>query len=99
MTAYAALEAPTNLTVKFRINPTSNYNVSWSMGDIEVKVNDITNIVEGEHVRTIYSILNVTKSQLGNYTVQVINKVIPGESNEAKFNVVLALRGKNNKHM
>ena len=96
MTVYAALEAPTNLTVKFRINPINNYTVSWSMGETKVKDDDIINTRKGEHVQTTYSILYVTKPQLGKYTVQVINKVIPSEFNQDKFIVVLALSGKDN---
>ena len=96
MTVHAALGTAANLTVKFCINPISNYNISWSMGDIQFKDDDITNAEEGEHVQTTYSILNVTKSLYGNYTVQVINEVIPSESNEALFFMVLALTGKDN---
>ena len=99
MTVYAALEASADLTVKFRMNPVSNYTVSWFMADSAVQDTDITNAVKGEHIQTTYSILNVTKSELGNYTVQVINHVIMGEPNEAKFFVTLELRGENNKAM
>ena len=79
------------------MNPVSNYTVSWSKGDSEGQDSDISNSEKGEHVQTTYSILNVTKSQLGNYTVRVINQAIKSEPNEATFTVVLELGGKNNK--
>ena len=97
MTVNAVLEASADLIVKFRINPVSNYKVSWFIGDSEVQDTDISNTETGEHVQTTYSISNVTKPQLGNYTVRVINQAIIGEPNEATFIVVLQLRGERNK--
>ena len=97
MTVYTALEFSVDLSVKFHINPVSNYKVTWFLGDSEVQDTYISNIEKGEHVQTTYSISNVTKPQLGNYTVRVINQAIIGEPNEATFIVVLQLRGERNK--
>ena len=99
MTVYAALEASADLTVKFHMNPASNYKVSWSKGDSEVQDSGISNSEKGVHVQTTYSIQNVTKSQLGNYTVQVINQAIKSEPNKATFIVILELGGENNEVM
>ena len=96
-TVYAALESAANLTVKFRMNPVNDRKVTWSMCDSELQDTKVSDTVEGEHVQTTYSISDVTKQQLGNYTVQVINKAITSEHNEEKFIVVLELRGENNK--
>ena len=96
MTVYAALEASADLTVNFRINPFSNYTVSWSMGNLEVNNTDISNTEKEEYVQTTYSISNVTKPQLGSYSVLIVNRAIIGHPNEATFTVVLALKGENN---
>ena len=55
----------------------------------------IRNTVKGKHAETTYFILGVTISQLGSYTVKVINQAIKKEPNEATFTVVLELRGEN----
>ena len=98
MTVYAALGSIANLTVRFRINPVNNYNISWSMGDSVVQYGDISSTEKGEYIQTTYSISQVTKPHLGNYTVQVINQAIVGEPNKATFTLLLELRGENNKH-
>ena len=93
---YAALEASADLAVKFRINPFSNYTVSWSMGNLEVQNTDISNTEKEDYVQTTYSISNVTKPQLGSYSVLIVNQAIIGQPNEATFTVVLELKGENN---
>ena len=95
LTVYAALHSSADLTVKFHINPVNNYKVSWSRGDTEVQDSVINNAVKGKHVETTYSILDVTESQLGNYTVQVTNQAIKREPDKAMLTVVLELRGEN----
>ena len=95
LTVYAALHSSAALTVKFHINPVSDYKIYWSIGDTEVQHSVISNTENGRHVETTYSILDVTESQLGNYTVQVINQAIKREPNNATFTVVLELRGQN----
>ena len=94
---YAALESSVDLSVKFHMNPVSNYKISWFMGESEVQDTYISNTENGGHVQTTYSIFNMTKPQLGNYTVRVINQAIMGEPNDATFIVVLQLRGERNK--
>ena len=93
MTVFADLESTAILNVKFRMNPVSNYTVFWSMGDSVLQDTNIRNAVKDELVQTICSISNVTKEQLGSYTVLVINQAITSEHNEATFNVTLASRG------
>ena len=93
---YAALEASADLTMNFRINPFSNYTVSWSMGNLEVQNTDISNTEKEDYVQTTYSISNVTKQQLGSYSVLIVNQAIIGHPNEATFTVVLELKGENN---
>ena len=95
LTVYAALDSSADLTVKFHINPVSDYKISWSIGDTVVQDSVVKNTVKEKHVETTYSILGVNESQLGNYTVQVINQAIRKEPNEATFTVVLELRGEN----
>ena len=93
---YATLHDSIDMTVKFHINPVTNYKVSWFMGDLEVLDTNISNTEKGKHVQTTYSILDVTKQQLGSYTIKVMNQAITGELSEATFTVALALKGENN---
>ena len=97
MIVYAAPEDSVNLIVEFRINPVSNYKVAWFMGGTQMQDTDVSNTAKGEHAQTTYSISNVTKLQLGSYTVRVINRAIKDQPNEATFIVVLKLKGENNK--
>ena len=99
MTVYAALESSANLTVEFRMNPVNNYKVTWSMGNSELQDTYVRDTVKEEFVQTTYSISDINKQQLGNYNVRVINRAIKGEPNEARFTVVLELRGESNKTM
>ena len=94
LTVYAALESAANLTVKFHINPTSNYTVYWSMGDLLVQDSNIRDTIEEHHVQTTYFIYNVTHEHLGTYNVRVINWAIIGEQNISRFNMTLKLPGK-----
>ena len=96
MTVYAALGSIANLTVKFHINPLKSYNIYWSMKDTDIQDAGISSTEKKEYIQTTYSISEVTKLHLGNYTVQVINQAIIGELNEARFTVVLKLTGENN---
>ena len=93
MTVYATLESPINVTVTFHINPTSNYTVHWSNGNLTLHNTKVINTEIGEYVQTTCFISEVTKEQLGNYTVKVINQVITGEHSQVTFNVILELRG------
>ena len=95
MTVYTSLESAANLTMKFHMNPVSNYTVDWSM-DSSNTFQDINvrNTVKDNQVKTTYFVSNVTKNQLGNYTVRVINSAIASEHNEAIFSVILKLKGK-----
>ena len=95
MTVYAALGSNANLTVRFHLNPFNNYNISWSVGDSVIQYGDISSTEKGHYIQTTYSISEVTKQHLENYTVQVINHAIMGEPNAAIFTVVLKLRGEN----
>ena len=94
MTVYSVLASDANMTVKFRINPVSNYAVYWSISGLVLPNINVGNNVQGEHVQTTYFISNVTKEQLGNYTLRVINWAITSEPNEVTFNVILKLPGK-----
>ena len=99
-TVYTCLECAVNLTVKFHINPVNSYRSCWSMGSSnDLQDSNVNNTVKGNHVKTTYFIPNVTKKQLGNYTVRVINSAITSEHNEAIFNVLLKLKGKKSKAM
>ena len=94
MTVYTSLESAANLTVKFHMNPASNYTIDWSMGSSNsLQDTNIRNTVKDNQVKTTYFVSNVTKSQLGNYTVRVINSAIESEHNEAIFHVILKLKG------
>ena len=93
MTVYTALESPINLTVKFHINPVSNYTVSWSNGNLTISDTKINTIANVEQIQTTYSISEVTKDHLGNYAVKATNKAIIGENNQVTFNLALELRG------
>ena len=93
MTVYATLESPINLTVKFHINPVSNHTVYWFYGNSTILDTKAKIIVNEEQVQTTYSISEVTKDQLGNYTVQAINQAIMDKNNQVIFNLVLELRG------
>ena len=99
MTVYADLEDTAILSVKFHMNPVNDYKVTWSMGDSKIQDHDVSNTVTGKHVQSTYSISDVTKQQLGNYTVQVINQAIRSKHDEAKFIVVLKLKGERNRTM
>ena len=95
MTVYTALYSAANLSVKFHMNPVSNYTVHWSMGSsISLNDSNVNNTVRGNNVKTTYFISNVTKKHLGNYTVGVINSAITSEHNESIFEVTLKLLGK-----
>ena len=94
MTVYSVLESNASLTVKFRINPVSNYSVYWSMDGPVLQDTHVVDIVKEEYVQTTCYILNVTQDQLGNYNVRVINWAISGEQNIVTFNVKLKLPGK-----
>ena len=93
ITVYAALESPINLTVKFHINPVSNYTVYWFNGNSTILDTKVKTIVNEEQVQTTYSISEVTKDHLGNNTLQAINQAILDENNQVIFNLVLKLRG------
>ena len=99
MTVFADLEDTAILTVKFHMNPVNDYKVTWSMGDSEIQHTDVSNTVTGNHVQSTYSISDVTKQHLGNYTVQVINQAIRSKHNEAKFIVELKLKGERSRIM
>ena len=94
MTAYAELESPVVLAVEFHMNPVNNYTVYWSMGGLQLEHGDVRNNVKGKQVETTYFIANVTKGQVGNYSVRVINLAIASGHNEVTFIVILKLRGK-----
>ena len=94
---YSVLASDGNMTVKFRMNPVSNFAVYWSIGGLVLANINVGNNTEGEHAQTTYFISNVTKEQLGNYTVRVINWAITSEPNEVTFNVILKLPGKKSK--
>ena len=93
MTVFSALGSDAILTVKFHINPVSNFTVFWSIGGIGVKNSNVKDTVNEGHIETTYFIRKVTNKQLGNYTVQVINWAIASEHNEVTFNVILEFRG------
>ena len=97
MTVYSVLESNVNLTVKFRMNPVSNYAIHWWMGGSELPNTNVGYAVKKEYVETTYFISNMTQEQLGNYTVHVINWAITGEHNKVTFNVILKLPGKKSK--
>ena len=100
MTVYATLDSAANLSVKFHMNPVSNYTVHWSMGTSNgLKDSNVNNTVKGNNVKTTYFISNVSKQQLGKYTVRVINSAITSEHNEAIFSVTLKLLGNKNNIM
>ena len=94
MIVYSVLGSPTNLTVKFHMNPVDNYTVDWSMDGSEIQDTSVTDIVTQEHVQTTYFITNVTNKHLGNYTCRVINREIKNNQKGSIFNVRLKLRGK-----
>ena len=94
MTVYTILESAANLTVKFHLNPVSDYAVYWSKDGLELQDTNIKNTAKEEHIESTYLIPNVTDNQLGNYRVQVINWAIENEPHEVIFNVTLKLRGK-----
>ena len=91
-TVYTGLGSAANMTLKFRINPVTNYTVHWSMGDSGLEVR---NAVKGEHVQSTYFVSHVTNKTLGNYTIQVTNWPMR-EHNIVTFYMVLKLRGKVN---
>ena len=94
MTVYTALYSAANLSVKFHMNPVSNYTVHWSMDSSNsLKNSNVNNAVKGNNVKTTFFISNVTKKHLGNYTVRVINSAIASKHNEAIFGVTLKLLG------
>ena len=94
MTAYTSLGSAANLTVKFHMNPANNYTVQWTMGSSNsLQDTNIRDKVKDNRIKTTYFISNVTKKQLGNYTVRVINPAITNKQNEAIFSVVLKLKG------
>ena len=94
MTVYTVLESAVNLTVKFCMNPVSNYDIYWTKGGLVLQDTNVRNTEKEKHIQTTYFISNVTDNQLGNYRVQVINWAIKNEPNEVIFNVTLKLRGK-----
>ena len=94
MTVYTALGSDAVLTVKFQMNPVSNFTVYWSLGGEGIKNSNVKDTVNEEHVETTYFIRKVTNQHLGNYTVHVTNWAIASEHNEVTFNVILKLRGK-----
>ena len=94
-TVYTALETAANLTVKFHMNPVSNYTIHWYMESSDSLQNtNVRNTVKDHQVKTTYFISNVTKKELGNYTVRVINSAITSGNKEVTFYVMLKLRGK-----
>ena len=98
MTVYTALESAAYLTVKFNMNPVSNYTVHWSMGSSDSLQNiNVMDAVIGNQVKSTYFVSNVTKKELGNYTVRVINSAIASEYREVAFYVMLKLEGKKSK--
>ena len=100
MTAFAVLESPIALTVKFLMNPISNYTVDWFLGDLFIPGTKIKSTVFSESfVLTTYYISNVTTEHLGIYNVKVINWAIRGEHNAVTFHVILALAGEATKVM
>ena len=94
MVVYTVLESAANVTVKFHMNPVSNFTVHWSMGSSVLHDSNIKHTVTGNHVQTTYFISYVTNTQLGNYIVRVINFAIKNKPNEAIFKVKLKQRGK-----
>ena len=70
------------------MNPVSNYTIYWSKGNSTLQDIKVKNTVKEEQVQTTYFISEVTKDQLGNYTVQAINQV-----NQVTFNLNVELRG------
>ena len=97
MIVYTSLKTATNLSVKFHMNPVSNYTVLWSFGSSDLLQNtNVRDTVEGHQVKTNYFISNVTKKELGSYIVRVINKAITSEK-EVTFYVMLKLRGEKTK--
>ena len=99
MTAYAVLESPINLTVKFLMNPISNHTVHWFLGDLVLPDTKIKSTVKEGLVQTTYYISNVTTGHLGIYNVEVINWAIRCEHNAVTFHVILALAGEATKVM
>ena len=91
------MESDAILTVKFHMNPVSNFTVYWSMGGLWLQNTHVKNTVTEEHIETTYFIRKVTNQHLGNYTVHVINCAIASEHNEAAFNVILKLKDKKGK--
>ena len=89
MTVYTALNSAANLTMKFHINPVSNYKVHWYMGSSVLQDTNVKDTVKDNHVQTTYFISDVTNKQLGNYTVHVTNTAIESEPNKVIFNVLL----------
>ena len=90
---HAALGSDAILTVKFQMNPVSNYTIHWSMDELMLPNTNVKNTYNGEHVQTSYIISGVTKEHLGNYTVQIINWAIATEDNEVSFNLELKMGG------
>ena len=97
MTVYTSLGAAVNLTVKFCMNPDTNYDAYWSKGGLLLQDTNVKNTEKRGHIQTTYFISNVTNKQLGSYRVQVINWAIGPD--EVIFNVTLKLRGKESKVM
>ena len=98
LTVYTALESAAILTVKFHMNPVTNYTVYWYKGGSSLDDTNIRDKVKGKHIQTSYFVTYVKNKHLGNYTVQVINWAIASEHNEVTFNVILKLRGKKKLH-
>ena len=97
MIIYTALESAAYLTVKFHMNPVSNYIVHWCMENSKIQNTIVRDTVKDNQVTTTYFIPHVTKKELGNYTVRIINSAITNQCREVVFYVMLKLRGKKNR--